>query len=156
VYSNGGVYGTLSDTEPLLIGELEGRSWRGESHFYRCNGPAGLLEEYPVQCGEIVAVDDSSPSNGPEAPLRVRHANPIHAANGMTFDVHGSGPFALEIFDTTGQLIRRFADPSSGSGARPIAWDLRDRDGQAVVPGAYFYRLAGNGGSSQQRIVIRP
>jgi hypothetical protein len=90
---------------------------------------------------------DFDPADGPEGSLQALHANPIRAANGMTFDVHGSGPFVLEIFDTTGQRIRRLADPSSRSGVRSIAWDLRDEHGHAVAPGVYFYRFAGNGGS---------
>lgn len=47
----------------------------------------------------------------------------------------------LEIYDVTGHLVRKLVDGPMEAGCKEMSWDGKDKDGNSVVGGVYFYRL---------------
>jgi hypothetical protein len=60
----------------------------------------------------------------------------------------------LEIFDPSGALVRRVAQPSQPSGWNEIRWNGRDEAGRAVPSGVYMTRIEMDGRVTEGRIVL--
>jgi len=71
--------------------------------------------------------------------------NPFNMNTMITFDVpnlqNGSVPVKLEIFNTTGQLVKRLVDHNKQAGRYTVQWNGADEFGGLVSSGVYFYRL---------------
>jgi flagellar hook assembly protein FlgD len=61
----------------------------------------------------------------------------------------------VEVFDTTGRMVRRLIDENLSSGPHSTTWDGRNDAGRLAAPGVYFYHLATEGGfSGSQKVVV--
>ncbi|HPG39241.1 MAG TPA: cohesin domain-containing protein [bacterium] len=71
--------------------------------------------------------------------------NPFNMNTMITFDVpnlqNGTVPVKLEIFNTTGQLVKRLVDHNKQAGRYTVQWNGSDEFGSLVSSGVYFYRL---------------
>jgi len=68
----------------------------------------------------------------------------------INFFLPEAGKVTLNVFNETGQLVRRLVSGSYGRGSYQISWNGRDDSGRVVASGFYFYRLIienGNGGA---------
>jgi hypothetical protein len=59
----------------------------------------------------------------------------------VTFVVPKTGPVDLRVYDVAGRLVAVLANGVLPAGVYTRAWDGRSRQGDAVGPGVYFYRL---------------
>ncbi len=85
----------------------------------------------PVEDGTLPRVTKL----GPNVP------NPFNPRTEISFDLARSGQTRLSIFDVRGMLVRRLLDEDLPAGPHTLVWDGRNRSGQAVSSGTYFYRL---------------
>ncbi len=65
----------------------------------------------------------------------------------------------VNIYDTNGQLVRRFAQGKQGAGIytsrdRAFYWDGRNETGERVSSGIYFYQLQASEFTAVRRLVI--
>jgi hypothetical protein len=67
--------------------------------------------------------------------------NPTLHETQISYFIHKTAPLRVQIFNTLGQEIRTLADGIMPAGAHTVKWDGRDRNGQPVAKGIYFYRL---------------
>ena len=81
--------------------------------------------------------------------------NPFAHSTLIRFELPSAGEARLEIYDTQGRLMRRFATRYE-AGRHEIAWDLRDGHGRIVPPGIYVYRLAAAAHAATRRMVVIP
>ena len=60
----------------------------------------------------------------------------------------------LKIYDIDGQEVRTLVDEVKGAGYHELTWDEKDRFGNEVESGVYFYRLVANNFSATKRMVL--
>ncbi len=80
--------------------------------------------------------------------------NPSPGPCQIAFRVQAEGPIAVDIFDTTGRIVRRLLDGSHPAGDYSLKWDGRDDNGRELPTGVYFARVATGRGSAVGRAVI--
>jgi len=90
-----------------------------------------------------------------EFALEPNYPNPFSAsgifnnpATIINFSLPAPGKITLNIYDETGQLVRRLADGEMARGRHSARWNGRNQSGRLVAAGMYFYKIvvqSGNG-----------
>jgi hypothetical protein len=82
---------------------------------------------------------------GPRAlRLEQNYPNPFNPTTTIVYEIaegHG-GRVALSIYDVTGARVRTLFDGQARPGRHVATWDGRNRSGEPVASGVYFYRLS--------------
>ncbi len=85
--------------------------------------------------------------------------NPFGAADRGTrirFDLPQQTAVRLQVFDTSGRLVRTLVDRAMPAGQHQVAWDGRDLESHPVGSGVYFYVLhAGDERHPRRLLVLR-
>lgn len=79
--------------------------------------------------------------------------NPFSRSASIRFRSESAGDVRIEIYDSSGRLVRRFADTAAAAGQHEVEWNARDASGNRVPAGVYFARLVSNGRSRSTRMV---
>ena len=69
------------------------------------------------------------------------YPNPFNMNTLIRFSIPSGGDVSLDIFDLLGRRIRSFDINNLNAGIHEISWDGRNRDGEALASGIYFYKL---------------
>ncbi len=75
------------------------------------------------------------------APEVSAYPNPFNPATTIRFRLHESARVRLRIFNVRGALVRNLLDRDLHAGMYESRWNGKDREGQTVASGLYFYRL---------------
>jgi serine protease len=67
--------------------------------------------------------------------------NPFNPETTIQYTLSGQGKVELAIYNVLGQLVKSLIQTSQGSGTYYVNWDGKDKTGQKVVSGVYFYKL---------------
>lgn len=96
--------------------------WTGEGTSYRLGAltTAGLPSNYS---------------------LAQNYPNPFNPATTIAFAVPNHQHVRIVVFNLLGQEIRTLADDEYDAGQYKVVWDGRDRGGDLVPTGLYFYRM---------------
>ncbi len=68
-------------------------------------------------------------------------SNPFNASTRIRFELSDPGPVFLEIFNASGQRVRRLTHGRYPAGEHVLSWDGRDDAGRQVTSGMYLCRL---------------
>jgi hypothetical protein len=82
--------------------------------------------------------------------------NPVVNENArINLTIGSAGSYIVEIFDATGNVVKRF-EPISSENANEFSlnWNLTDNSGNVLPNGAYFVRMSGNGASVVEKLII--
>jgi hypothetical protein len=79
--------------------------------------------------------------------------NPFNPTTAIRFDLPVDGRVVLGIYDARGHLVRSLVNQVLPAGYHTAKWDGRDRHGQRVASGMYFYRLDAAGGTQVRKMV---
>ncbi|HBC45989.1 MAG TPA: hypothetical protein DCZ43_02980 [candidate division Zixibacteria bacterium] len=105
--------------------------WRGESF------PSGL------DSGRVLA--NGVAGEGTRLPsaffLSQNYPNPFNPTTSISYGLPQNAHVKLEIFNIMGQKAITLVDEDQQAGYKKIIWDGRDRNGQPIASGIYFYRL---------------
>lgn len=83
--------------------------------------------------------------------------NPFRVATQIRFETREPTRARLEMIDVRGRVVRTLLDGTAvGSGARQVAWDGRDAEGNAAPAGVYFVRLSDGWEQRSTRVVFLP
>ena len=84
--------------------------------------------------------------------------NPFNPSTKISFELPADreGPVAvsLQVFDLKGRLVRTLVDRTLTADNHTATWNGRDRRGQAVPAGVYFYRLDAGGQSLTRSMTL--
>ena len=80
--------------------------------------------------------------------------NPMRSAVSITYTTPGLFPVSLEIYDTSGRLVRTGEPGTPSPGEHSTWWDGRDSRGAELAPGVYFIRLRCMESQAFARVVI--
>jgi hypothetical protein len=73
--------------------------------------------------------------------LRQNYPNPFNPVTTIDYVLPRSGHAILKVFSVDGRLVITLVDEPVAAGPHEAVWNGRDRTGQPVVSGIYFYRL---------------
>jgi TolB protein len=98
------------------------------------------------------------PAGVDEAPggagLELRAQSPARARSSIHFATPRETETSLEVFDSTGRLVRRLLRQRLGAGAHTSVWDGRDDSGRACPAGVYHCRLVSGEASRTAKLVL--
>lgn len=104
---------------------------------------------------------DQDPSNANSLWVRVHGLalepaapNPCDGITVLRFDVPGSGPTRLELFDIAGRRVRTLVEAQLPAGSHAVEWNGRDEQGRLAASGCYVYRLSTGRNSQTGRLVL--
>lgn len=80
--------------------------------------------------------------------------NPFNPSTRIAFAFAQTGPVRLAVYDVRGRRVRTLIEGVLEAGEHHVDWDGRDRRGQRLGSGIYFYRLDADGGSQVRKMVL--
>jgi subtilisin family serine protease len=83
--------------------------------------------------------------------LDQNYPNPFNMATTISFSIPASGQVSLDVYNLLGQKVINLAEGEYPAGNVSINWDGRDRFGNDLASGMYFYRMSYNGDKVQTR-----
>ena len=95
--------------------------------------------------GSFAGLRKPTTAMGGELPATTSLAVPLEGPGGgrvtIRFDLAAPGIADVDIYNVTGQRVRRLASAWFPAGRQTAEWDHRDQQGREVGPGIYFVRL---------------
>jgi len=69
------------------------------------------------------------------------YPNPFNPETAIHFTLPEQGRVVLKIYDILGREVKTLIDEERPSGRHTVLWDGKDRAGQSVASGTYFYQI---------------
>jgi len=117
----------------------------------------GRIDIGAYECQDTVSVDEPDTSFVNKLYLFQNTPNPFTNETEILFitaDYERVEDYTLSIYNTRGQLIRRFDGTTHDFWVKTkIVWDGADEQGRQVAPGAYLYKLEYNGHAVVRKMV---
>ncbi len=130
---------------------LAARPYRLEHSALRSNC-AFLLEHF---CAEPwVATPVGSAPSPAALGLAPAYPNPFNPSTTLSFTLPAPGAAELSILDVSGRRVRTLLAAMQPAGAQTRHWDGRDDDGRPLASGLYLARLAAQGETRVQRLLL--
>ncbi|MFQ6104878.1 MAG: FlgD immunoglobulin-like domain containing protein [Candidatus Glassbacteria bacterium] len=110
-------------------------------------------EYFPLllECSTTVGIEDNPNDTGSNAGipktfiLKQNYPNPFNPETTISFDIPGKAGerqrVGLGIYDLRGRHVKTLVDSELDPGTHRIVWDGRDKNGEIVPSGIYFYTL---------------
>jgi hypothetical protein len=93
-------------------------------------------------------------TEGPARPLMLTASpNPFEPYTVIQFNLAGSAPVALRLFDAQGRLVETLIDAQCSPGLHAVRWDGGSTSGAAAQTGIYFCEIRTPAGSERLRLV---
>ncbi len=73
--------------------------------------------------------------------LHQNYPNPFNPETTIRFDLAQDGPVKIDVYNVTGQRVRRLVEADRQGGSYEVAWNGRNDDRQLVPSGIYFCRM---------------
>lgn len=86
--------------------------------------------------------------------LHRNYPNPFNPNTTIRFDVPGSAEVTLKVFNILGQEVATLIDGFVETGRYSILWDGRNRFGDHVASGVYFYVFRGSGFLMSRKMLL--
>lgn len=80
--------------------------------------------------------------------------NPFSHSTILRYQTSSTNHVTLNIYDLTGNLVKKLVEESQVSGVIRLDWNGLDESGQKVSAGIYFYRLQFGGFSSTKKMIL--
>lgn len=84
------------------------------------------------------------------------YPNPFNPEMTIRYELPEDSDVQLEIYNTTGQLIRTLVNEHKDAGSWLAQWDAKDASGRSLPSGVYFYQLTVNQGkwTSTRKLIL--
>ena len=118
-------------------------------------GPIFLADNVTVTRATALVGTPAGPGAA-QAWLAAPAPSPFHGVTMVRYFLPLAGDARLDVFDTSGRLVRTLVRESVSPGDHGVTWDGSDEAGRRVGTGVYYLRLAGAGSVHTQRVVLLP
>jgi hypothetical protein len=103
--------------------------------------PGGTLADEPPESG--FGLEQNQP-------------NPFQETTALIYQVPRDEHVTLQIYNTLGAPVITLVDEPQSAGFHQVEWDGRDRNGNRLPGGIYFYQLEAGGRRELRRMVLLP
>lgn len=86
--------------------------------------------------------------------LSQNHPNPFNPATAIEYSLPTRSFVALEIYNLLGQKVTTLVNEEMEAGVHQVIWDGKDREGNKVSSGIYFYRIKTDKFSEVKKMVM--
>ncbi|MEW6686245.1 MAG: C25 family cysteine peptidase [Candidatus Edwardsbacteria bacterium] len=86
--------------------------------------------------------------------LSQNYPNPFSQSSAISYQLPVSAHITLKIYNIAGQLVKTLVNEYKSPGVYSVKWDGKDRDGEAVANGVYFYRLTSGDFTATRKMTI--
>jgi len=86
--------------------------------------------------------------------LHQNYPNPFNPQTTIRFDLAQDGPVKIEVYNVTGQLVRRLVETDRQAGSYQVVWNGRNDDRQLVPSGIYFCRMTAGSFSEIRKMAL--
>jgi len=122
---------------------------QGDPEVYQANGFSVLTSLLVVS----TAVEMERCTQPGNFRLLQNYPNPFNPVTEIQFEIPKNSFVSLKIYNVLGQEIRALINEKKTSGIYRITWDGRDKLGQYVKSGLYFYRLETDNFSQVRKMI---
>ncbi|MFH0930742.1 MAG: cohesin domain-containing protein, partial [Candidatus Zixiibacteriota bacterium] len=100
---------------------------------------------YVVSVGALVPREFSLSQNRP---------NPFNPVTSIEYSLPTRSHVVLEVYNLLGQKVTTLVNEEQEAGAHQAIWDGKDKEGNSVSSGVYFYRMKSNSFSEVKKMVL--
>jgi hypothetical protein len=151
---------TLTPDEPLFEFNLQAKPTASGDAAVAFVGYIELIQDPntvisdPVLNNGVIAfsptgVDDDASPLPAAFELKQNYPNPFNPATTLAYTIHRTGEYRLEVFNLSGQLVRRIDLGRKMPGAYTLSFSGAD-----LPSGVYTYRLTGENHSSSRQMIL--
>ncbi len=90
----------------------------------------------------------------PPAAVDPNYPNPFRSSTRIAYHVGRGGDLRLSVYTPTGRLVTHLVDGFVGPGSYSVTWDGRDRFGNEMASGVFYYRLATADGAVTGKMML--
>jgi len=119
------------------------------------------LRNIKLAAADASEIEVESASAVPRAfTLMQNYPNPFNPTTRIAFTIHGGGATTsdsrvrLDIYNVLGQKVTTLVESHLAPGHYEFEWDGRDRGGNTMASGLYFYRLQADGRAETKKMVL--
>ncbi len=98
--------------------------------------------------------DIPPPGNG--FTLEQNQPNPFQDVTAFIYQIPDEAQVTLQVYNTLGAPVVTLVDEVKPAGFHQVEWDGRDRNGNRLPGGVYFYQLTAAGRQELRRLVLLP
>jgi hypothetical protein len=80
--------------------------------------------------------------------------NPFNPSTRIRFDLDRPGDVALRIYDARGRALQEMSRPGLPAGSHTVTWTGRDRHGNLLPSGVYFYEVQSGRWLARDRMIL--
>jgi len=103
---------------------------------------------------QFTAVEEDTNPTPNQTTLEAGYPNPFNSSVTIPFQLAESGPIRLDIYNVTGQRVRRLISGHRQVGEHLATWDGRAEAGGQVAIGVYLYRLTTSATTQTRRLLL--
>ncbi|MFH1277860.1 MAG: FlgD immunoglobulin-like domain containing protein [Candidatus Eisenbacteria bacterium] len=82
--------------------------------------------------------------------------NPFNPVTTLRYEVEGTAPVEIGVFDVRGRLVRTLVNETMGPGRHEAVWDGRTDSGESAPSGVYLYRIRiGSFGDVRKMVLVK-
>jgi hypothetical protein len=97
---------------------------------------------------------ESTPSGPLSFVLHPSRPNPFNPQAEIRYQLPGSSPVQLTVYDVSGRALRVLVNEVKPAGVHEAVWDGTDEEGTAMASGVYFYRLQAGDFQETRRMTL--
>ncbi|MCK5126051.1 MAG: S8 family serine peptidase [candidate division Zixibacteria bacterium] len=86
--------------------------------------------------------------------LHQNFPNPFNPATTISFSLPKAGEVIAQVFDILGREVRTLSNSYYPAGEHELFWDGKNKDGQSVASGVYFYRVRHDSENLTRKMVL--
>ena len=126
---------------------------RYEILFYGSPTAGDSLRWYLYGYSTYVDEEQGSKHTYQEIRLSQSYPNPTSAVANIEYSISGRAEVELKIYNSVGQFVRTLNEGIKNPGTYTIQWDCRDKDGENLPSGSYFYQLTIDGQTKTKKLI---
>jgi hypothetical protein len=132
---------------------LSGRPYRWNHLALRMNSET-ILGEFLGEPWVPTAVVDRTPASA--FVLEQNHPNPFNPGTTIRFTLPEKALATIRVYDVSGRLVETVLARELPPGPHRVVWDGKNRNGDSVASGVYFYSLvAGRHTATRKMVLLR-
>ncbi|HNX00122.1 MAG TPA: YCF48-related protein [Candidatus Cloacimonadota bacterium] len=82
------------------------------------------------------------------------YPNPFKGTTSIHYQVKGTQPVTVEIYNIRGQHVRTLLQDAKANGLNTITWNGTDENNRSVPVGVYFYKMKSGNYSSTKKVIL--